>query len=294
MNVWLEQGRLTYLIGFPIIMLLMLYLSALLGLKWQGAWLGSPMQALISRTPRSLRLVVSALAGAVTPFCSCTTVPGFAVILQAELGLDTAMAFLIASPTIDLAGILLLFMLFGAKLTALYVVGCFTASILGGWVLGKLFSTRDINPVLLFGCAAESETMGWPQAGSAALKYVSRLWWVIVISTLAGFVLYDYVPEHLIAAISQTGGWLAVPLASITGVFVYAHMAVLVPVGAALLGKGMAPGIVVAFLASSAGLSPPEIILLRKMISIKLLTAYIAVTLVLISVIGYIVNLVGR
>lgn len=294
MNTWLEQGRLTYLIGFPIIMLVMLYLSALLGSKWQGAWLGSPLQALISRAPRSLRLVVSALTGAVTPFCSCTTVPGFAMILQAELGLDTAMVFLIASPTIDPAGVLLLLMLLGAKLTALYVAGCFTASILGGWLLGKFFSNRDINPVVLFGCAAESETVSWPQAGAAALKYVSRLWWVIVISTLAGFVLYDYVPEHLIAAISQTGGWLAVPLAAFTGVFIYAHMAVLVPVGAALLGKGMAPGIVVAFLASSAGISPPEIILLRKMISSKLLTAYIATTILLISALGYIVNLVGR
>ena len=294
MEDWMSYGRLTYLIGFPLIMIVMLYLSALLGLKWQGAWLGSPMYALINKSPRSLRLVMSSLVGALTPFCSCTTIPGFAAILEAELGLDTAMAFLIASPTIDPAGILLLLLLFGPKLTALYVLGCFIASIAGGWIIGRIFSSRDVNPALLFGCAAETEGLTWPQAASGARAYIYRFWWVILLCTLVGFALYDYVPSDLVVSISNAGGFLAVPLASLLGVFVYAHMAVLVPVGAALLSKGMAPGIVVAFLASAAGISPPEILLLRKIVSLRLTISYILVTLVLVSVIGYIVNWVGR
>ncbi len=290
----MSSGRLTYLIGFPLIMIVMLYLSALLGIKWQGTWLESPMYALIKKTPRSLRLVVSSLAGAITPFCSCTTVPGFAAILEADLGLDTAMTFLIASPTIDPAGTLLLLFLFGAKLTALYVFGCFISSIAGGWIIGRFFTSRDVNPVLLFGCAAETDSKTWSQAASAAWEYIYRFWWVILLSTLVGFVLYDYVPVNLVVSSSEAGGFLAVPLAALLGVFVYAHMAVLFPVGAALLGKGMAPGIVIAFLASSAGISPPEILLLRKIVSLRLTISYILVTVVLISVIGYIVNWVGR
>jgi uncharacterized membrane protein YraQ (UPF0718 family) len=272
----------------------MLYLSALLGMRWQGAWLRSSLCRLLNKGPRPLRLATAGVAGAVTPFCSCTTIPGFAAILEAGLGLDTAMAFLIASPTIDPAGTMLLLMFFGPKLTAIYIVGCFTAAVAGGWILGKFFTMRDVNPVLLFGCAAEDEAVTWRMAAGRAWQYISRFWWVVVISTLLGFVLYDYVPAATVEKVSARSGLLAVPAAALLGVFVYAHMAVLIPAGAALLAKGMTPGVVLAFLASSAGISPPEIVLLRRMVSFRLTLTYVAVTLALIATMGLAAEWIGR
>lgn len=294
MENWISSGRLSYLIGFPIVMIFMLYLSALLGLKWQRIWLESALFTVLKKAPGYLRLIAASLAGALTPFCSCTTIPGFAAILEAKLGLDTAMAFLIASPTIDPAATLLLSMVFGVKFTALYVIGCFVASVLGGWIIGKLFTTRDINPALLFSCATDTETATWEQAKSGARVYVYKFWWVIVLSTLIGFLLYDYVPDNFIFAISKVNTLIAIPLASIVGIFLYAHMVILIPIGAAMLAKGIAPGIIIAFLASSAGISPPEILLLRKIISLRLTVTYVLITITLISAVGFIVNWLGR
>lgn len=293
MSEWLHNGRLTYLIGFPLLMTVMLYASALLGFKWQGAWLHSPVYAIIERTPRFLRLIVASLVGAITPFCSCSTIPGFAAILEAGVGLDTSMTFLIASPTVDPAGIVLLLLLFGPKLTLLYVFGCLVLSVVVGWICGRVFTEVEVNPALLFGCVAESEAITWQDAATVARTYIFKFWWVIILSTLLGFVLYDYVPDHLVAQLSKAAGLLAIPLASLLGVFVYAHMSVLVPVGAALLAKGMAPGVVIAFLASSAGLSLPEILLLRRIISLRLTFFYILTTLASIAILGFVVNWVG-
>lgn len=294
MEDWISSGRLSYLLGFPVVMIFMLYFSALLGLKWQKIWLESSVFTLLRKTPGIFRLIAASLTGAVTPFCSCTTIPGFAAILEAGLGLDTAMTFLIASPTIDPAATLLLGMLFGVKLTALYVVGCFAASVLGGFLIGRFFTTREINPALLFSSAAESETVTWGQAASEARNYVYKFWWVIIFSTVLGFLLYDYVPADLIAGISEINNLIAIPLASLLGAFLYAHMVVVIPIGAALLAKGIAPGIILAFLASSAGISPPEILLLRRIVSLRLTVFYVLITLCLISALGFLINLVGR
>ncbi|PKL57874.1 MAG: hypothetical protein CVV34_05245, partial [Methanomicrobiales archaeon HGW-Methanomicrobiales-5] len=223
-------NRLLFLFGFPVIIILMLYISALIGFKWQGAWVRSPVYSMVSRSPRPLRLAAAGAAGAVTPFCSCTTVPAFAAIIESELGLDTAMAFLIASPLIDPAGIILLVLMFGIKLTAVYVAGCFAAAVSGGWILGRVFSVRDINPALLFGCIEDSGNITWRQSSSHAWSYISKFWWVVVLSTLIGFLIYDYVPSGLVASYSSFGTNAAVPAAAVTGVFVYAHFAVLVPV----------------------------------------------------------------
>lgn len=288
------SNRFVFLFGFPVIMIVMLYLSALLGFKWQGAWISSPVYSIISKSPRSLRLVMASTAGAVTPFCSCTTVPGFAAIIESGLGLDAAITFLIASPTIDPAGTLLLALMFGIKLTTIYVFGCFIAAIIGGWILGRFFSVRDVNPVLLFTSSENPGNLTWNEASSHAWLYIKSFWWVVVISTLIGFSIYDYVPTTLIESVSIWGKNIAVPIAALIGIFIYAHVAILVPIGAALLTKGMAAGIVLAFLTSSAGISPPEIILLSKMISIRLLVSYILTTLTLISIMGFVVNLLWK
>jgi len=288
------DNRFVFLLGFPLIMLAMLYLSALLGFKWQGIWLNSPINSLINKAPRPLRLVMSSTVGAVTPFCSCTTIPGFAIIIESGLGLDTAMAFLIASPTIDPAGTLLLALLFGVKLTAVYTIGCFTVSIIGGWLLGRIFTVRDVNPLLLFNCTEEDNHLTWTEAASRAWLYIRRFWWVVVASTAVGFTIYDYVPSEIISSVPAWGNNFAVPLAAVAGVFVYAHLAVLIPIGTALLAKGMAPGIVLAFLASSAGISPPEIMLLLKMVSFRLTVSYIIITLTLISLMGFMANMIGK
>lgn len=290
---WLNNGRLTYLFGFPLVMAVMLYLSALLGTKWQGSWLNSPLFAVLEGAPRPLRLIASSIAGAITPFCSCTTIPGFAAILEANLGVDTAMTFLLASPTVDPAGVLLLSLVFGGKLTLLYVVGCLVISVLIGWLCGQIFSGVEVNPVLLFGAVSETAATTWTEASHAARSYLTRFWWVIILSTLLGFGLYDYVPGQLVVNLSAQAGMLAIPLASILGLFIYAHMTVLVPIGAALIAKGIAPGMVIAFLASAAGISLPEIVLLRKIISLRLTIFYVFWTVTSIALLGFIVDWVG-
>ncbi|HZW83850.1 MAG TPA: permease, partial [Candidatus Deferrimicrobium sp.] len=129
MQEWLSNERIWFLVGFPVVIILMLYLSVMLGLKLQGAWLKSSLYLVLSKGPKPLRLVSAAVIGAVTPFCSCTSVPGFIAILEAELGMDTALAFLIASPTLDPAGMAILVWLLGLKFSLIYLICCFLTAV---------------------------------------------------------------------------------------------------------------------------------------------------------------------
>lgn len=294
MSVFLTGERLIFLIGFPAVILLMLYVSALLGMKWQGALLETTLHRYLNNKPLGIKLITSALLGAVTPFCSCTTVPGVTAILQFRFGLAPAVTFLLASPLIDPVGTLLLFYLFGLKLTTVYITGTFITAVLGGWLIGCLCSERDINPVIYFASAAADEEVSWKMAAVQAWSYIRHFWWVILASAVVGFVLNDLVPSNLIFSLTKDLNFLAVPIGAVLGTIIYAHPAILLPVGKALLVKGLAPGVVLSFMAAAAGISPPELVLLRRIFSPKLLTAYVTVTLILISLMGYIADLIGR
>lgn len=291
MQEWLTSDRIWFLLGFPGVMLLMFYLSVLLGLKFQSAWINSLLYRVLSKGPRFLRLGSAVAVGAVTPFCSCTTVPGFIAILEAGLGMDTALAFLFASPTLDPVGLVILIWLMGLKFALIYFLGCCLGSLILGGLLGRFFGRDDVNPIFMLSLTCNADqSPGWREAARGAGRFVVRLWWIILLSTLVGFLILNYVPAEAMSSLSAEFGTLAIPMAAALGLLVYAHMSILVPVGAALVAKGLAPGIVLAFLVASAGISPPEMIILRKLLSLRLLIAFICTSWLLISLLGFVVN----
>lgn len=94
--------------------------------------------------------VAAAAFGAVTPFCSCSTVPALAGLLQAGAPLGLAFSFLLASPLVNEIAVVLLLGLFGLEVTVLYVAATFTAAVLGGIVVGRLGVEDDLKDLSVF------------------------------------------------------------------------------------------------------------------------------------------------
>lgn len=91
------------------------------------------------------RATVSALLGTVTPFCSCSSIPIFIGFNNAGLPLGITFSFLISSPMVDIASLLLLSSFFGMKVSIVYVVLGLIIAIVGGTIISKLNMEEEIR-----------------------------------------------------------------------------------------------------------------------------------------------------
>ena len=243
--------------------------------------------------------VLASLLGIVTPFCSCSAVPMFIGFVTAGVPLGVTFSFLIASPMINEVALVLLLGLFGWKVAALYVSMGLALAMIAGWTIGRLHLEKWVQPWVYetkTGTGNEETRMGWTERirfGQDAVRdIVGRVWLYVVLGIAVGAGIHGYVPEGFLASFMGKSAWWSVPLAVLLGVPMYSNAAGIIPVVQALLGKGAALGTVLAFMMAVIGLSLPEAVILRKVLTLRLLLTFFGAVAFGILIVGYLFNAV--
>jgi len=239
--------------------------------------------------------------GAVTPFCSCSSVPLFIGFVEAGIPLGVTFSFLIASPMINEVAAVLLVSILGWKITALYVATGLVVAYLGGVVMERFRPEQwveayvwNIHVGATQRVKADNSLSGrHSYAWGEVREIVGRIWKWVIAGIAVGALFHGYVPETWV--VEHLGGrdnWLAVPAAVVLGVPLYSNATGVIPVAEAMLGKGVAIGTTLALMMSIAALSLPEMIILRKVIRWPALALYAAVLAVAFTLVGWGFNLI--
>jgi uncharacterized membrane protein YraQ (UPF0718 family) len=241
--------------------------------------------------------ILAAMLGVVTPFCSCSAVPLFIGFVEAGVPLGVTFSFLISSPMVNEVAVVLLFGLFGWKVTAIYIGSGLFVAILGGLVIGKLKLEKWVEEyVYQFHNGQKYEIV--KQTFKERLQYakentidiLKRVWLFIIIAIAIGGFIHGYVPEDFLVRYAGPKNPFAVPIAVLIGVPLYANAAGVIPIVYALMEKGLSTGTVLAFMMAVTALSLPEMIILRKVLKIKLLAVFVGIMTVTIIAVGYLFN----
>jgi uncharacterized membrane protein YraQ (UPF0718 family) len=255
-------------------------------------------RALLAGKREGLGNIAAAHLGIVTPFCSCSAVPLFVGFVSAGVPLGVTFSFLIAAPMVNEVALGLLFALVGWKVALTYLAFGLSLAIVSGWVIGRLRLEHWLEPwvreVRMGAVELEDVPMTWVdrfEAGWDAVKdIVGKVWYWIIAGIAAGAFIHGYVPADLLSRIMGADAWWSVPAAVVLGIPMYSNAAGIIPVIEALIGKGAALGTVLAFMMSVIALSFPEMIILRKVLSLKLIAVFIGVVGSGILAVGFLFN----
>jgi uncharacterized membrane protein YraQ (UPF0718 family) len=241
--------------------------------------------------------ISAALLGIVTPFCSCSAVPLFIGFIEAGVPLGVTISFLISSPMVNEVAVVLLFGLFGWKITAIYVSTGLLVSIFGGFVLGK-FKLEKWVEEYVYKLHIEQGHEIIKQTFRERLQYakgnttdiLKRVWLFIIIAIGIGGFIHGYVPQDFLVKYAGPRNPFAVPVAVLLGVPLYSNAAGMIPIVYALMEKGLSMGTVLAFMMAVTALSFPEMIILRKVLKVPLLAVFVGIITVTIMLVGYLFN----
>jgi uncharacterized protein len=242
--------------------------------------------------------VAAACLGVVTPFCSCSAVPLFIGFVSAGVPLGVTFSFLIAAPMVNEVALGLLFGLVGWQVAVTYLGFGLGIAVVSGWVIGRLhledWLEAWVRNVRAGAIALPPTTVTFVDrigAGIEAVRdIVGKVWPWIIAGIAAGAVIHGYVPSALLAAIMGKDAWWSVPAAVVVGIPMYSNAAGIIPVVEALLGKGAALGTVLAFMMSVIALSLPEMIILRKVLTLRLIAVFVGVVATGILAVGFLFN----
>jgi len=281
-----ETGR-WFLVTTAELVALFLVLSFLVGLL--QAWLPEEkVRSLFKRQRPITGYLVGAGLGAVTPFCSYSTIPVLAGLLRSGVPFGPTMAFLFASPLLDPVVLGVLVFLIGVEGTVAYAILTFSASILIGALFASLGLEKDVKPLRGFassfagedpsGCEAAGSAKGpvWRRAWSDAWAFFVPALPYLLVGTAAGAAIYGLVPTSWVVAVAGPGQPLAIPLAAALGVPMYVNAETFFPISAALLEKGVGVGAVMALVVTSMGVSVPEVVLLGGLFRWRLVAVLVA------------------
>lgn len=250
-----------------------------------------------------LEYVFASTFGAITPFCSCSSVPLFIGFVQGGIPLGVTFSFLITSPLVNEVAIAMFLGMFGWEATLIYVGSGLILGTLGGWILGK-FNLQPllsdwVQKILENAEAKEIDYDDTPRSFVQRLPEITRNAWDLVKGILIyvligigiGAAMHGYVPENFFAEYLGSGAWWTVPLAVILAVPMYANAAGIVPVIQVFVAKGVPLGTAIAFMMATVGLSIPEGTLLKKVMSLKLIALFFGVVTLFIILSGFLFNL---
>lgn len=252
----------------------------------------------LSRAGGFSNLIASAF-GAVTPFCSCSSIPIFLSFIKAGIPLGITFSFLITSPLINEYLIILMLGFFGWKVTLLYVINGIVIGVAIGILLGKLklnkYLVQDITDSKNDQLSEKVEYKSFKERVAFGLNesrsIVKKLWVWVLVGVGIGAVIHNFIPEKMIQEIIGKTGVFSVPIATLLGVPMYGSCAAIVPIAVALFQKGFPLGTALAFMMAVSALSLPEAILLRRAMKLQLIAIFFGTTALGIIFTGYLFNL---
>ncbi|MFI3261870.1 MAG: permease [Rikenellaceae bacterium] len=251
-----------------------------------------------------LQYLLASIFGAITPFCSCSSIPLFIGFVKGGIPLGVTFAYLITSPLVNEVGVAMFLGSFGVKATLIYAGSGVVLGVVGGFVLGKLKLDKYLSPwVQQIQASASAEQLEWdenktsfterlPQILKDAWKIVRGVIVYVIIGIAIGAVMHGYVPEDFFTEQLAADKWYGVPLAVVLAVPMYANAAGVVPIIQVFVAKGVPIGTAIAFMMGVVGLSLPEATLLKKVMTWRLIAIFFGIITLFIIMLGYLFNLV--
>ncbi len=245
----------------------------------------------------------ASLFGALTPFCSCSSIPLFISFLDAGVPLGVTFSFLVTSPLINEYLVVLMIGFFGWKITLAYIVSGMSIGVFTGMIIGKMKLERFIEKDIISGNTEESCEISPKEKGikmriifgiNEAKCVVQKIWIWVLAGVGLGALIHNYVPQQLVQSIISKTGLFSVPIATLIGVPMYGSCAAIVPIAVVLFQKGFPLGTALAFMMAVAALSLPEAIMLRRAMKLKLILIFFGVTTLAIIFTGYIFNFLQK
>lgn len=250
---------------------------------------------------KGLGHLLAAAFGAVTPFCSCSSIPIFISFLKAGVPLGITFSFLITSPLINEYLVVLMLGFFGWKITLAYVVSGMIIGVSCGIILGRMRLEQYIEEDI---AGADSGALTVTQYKDLkerlqfglqeALAITKRLWPWILFGVGIGALIHNLVPEEMVQQVVSKAGVFSVPIATLIGVPMYGSCAAIVPIAVVLFQKGFPLGTALAFMMAVAALSLPEAVMLRRAMKLKLIAIFFGITSLAIMLTGYLLNFLQK
>lgn len=244
---------------------------------------------------------LAAVFGAITPFCSCSSVPLFIGFVAAGVPLGITLTFLIASPLINQVGVVMLAGMVGWQTAALYVVTGMTMAVAAGVLLSRFDLDRWVDPFVKEITVPTGVDGGTPtladrieSAKTETVDIVRSVWVYVLVGIGLGAAIHGWLPDDLFQTTGIADSVWAVPAATIAGVPLYANVAGVVPLVEAVYAKGLGLGTAMAFMMSIVALSLPALILLKRVMRLPLLAIFTTVVTAGIIAIGYLFDAVAR
>jgi len=244
--------------------------------------------------------ILGALLGTITPFCSCSSIPLFIGFTRAGLPIGVTFSFLVSSPLVDLASVLLLASIFNWSIALSYVVVGVLLAVVAGTIISKLKLEKYVEPFVLNNTMMEVEQEKLTRhdriifARNQVSDIVKRVWLYVVIGVGIGAAIHNWIPQSIIAAVLGQDKWYSVLVATIVGVPMYADIFGTLPIAEALVSKGVGLGTALSFMMAVTALSLPSMVMLKQVIKMRLLVIFIGLVTVGIIVIGYLFNIFGH
>ena len=285
------------------ILLLLFFISVFMGIINSYFPIERLRRFLESRRLYGLQYLLASLFGAVTPFCSCSSVPLFIGFVKGGIPLGVTLSFLITSPLVNEVAVAMFLGTFGVKITLVYVISGVLLGCVGGIVLGRLRLERYLSEwVKQIQQQAESQSTQWNATGEKfatrlplivrdALQIVRGVFLYIIIGIAVGAAMHGYVPEGFFEQYMSRDNLLAVPVSVLLAVPMYANAAGIVPVVEVFVAKGVPLGTAIAFMMSVVGLSLPEATMLKKVMTWRLIGIFFVTVASFIIFSGYLFNL---
>ena len=250
-----------------------------------------------------LEYLLASTFGAITPFCSCSSVPLFIGFVKGGIPLGVTFAFLITSPLVNEVAIAMFIGMFGLKATLIYVSSGILLGMIGGFILGKLKLEKHLSPWVQ-GVLANAEREGdleeekltfskrLPSIFKEALSIIKGVFWYIIIGIGIGAMMHGFIPTGFFEAYISKDNPFAVPIVVILGVPMYSNAAGVLPIIQVFVQKGIPIGTAIAFMMAVVGLSIPEATMLKKVMTWRLIAIFFGVVATCIIISGYVFNLI--
>ena len=243
--------------------------------------------------------ILGALLGTITPFCSCSSIPLFIGFTAAGLPLGVTFSFLISSPLVDLASVILLASIFNWSIALAYVAVGLVLAVIGGTFIGRAGMEGQVEDFVYAMPNVELEQQVMTRGDRAAYAreqvadIVRRVWPYILIGVGIGAAIHNWLPEEVITGLLGQDKWWSVPVATLVGMPMYADIFGTLPIAEALVAKGVGLGTALAFMMAVTALSLPSLIMLKRVVKMPLLVLFTVIVAIGILLIGFLFNAIA-
>lgn len=286
------------------ILILLFLISSIMGIVNAYFPIERLREYLVSHRLYGLQYLLASIFGAITPFCSCSSIPLFIGFVKGGIPLGVTLAFLITSPLVNEVAVAMFLGSFGLQATMVYVVNGILLGCIGGFVLGRMRLEPYLSDwVKHVQAQSEEQTEQWERDNATFTQRLPTIIsdaWQIVRSVLVyvligigiGAFMHGFIPEGFFEQYMSRENWYAVPLSVILAVPMYANAAGIVPVVEVFVAKGIPLGTAIAFMMGVVGLSLPEATLLKKVMTWRLISIFFATITLFIILSGYMFNII--